>query len=100
MKEPFKNDKHHLAIYQQFAANWGIKDLESLVKNYDIYELNAFLPEVPTDNEKKILQSLIGTSSPSGYMDYQRSTNTFELIMQWRENTNNLGTEPYFLKRE
>ena len=99
MQEPFKNESHLIAEYRTFAEIWEIDDLESLVKLYDIYELYTFLPENPSGKEKKILQSLIGITTPSGYMDYQKSNNTFELIMQWREKTDNLGEDETFLSR-
>ncbi len=100
MEDPFKNDRHHIDMYKSFAEEWHISDLESLVKYYDIYELRTFLPETPTQAEKQTLGDLIGVTTPSGYMDYQKSNNTFELIMQWREKTGNLQKDKTFLNRD
>ncbi len=50
-----------------------------------------FFPPKPTEKEKAALQRLIGVKGETyGYMDYVKSNNTFELIMQWREATDNL----------
>jgi len=95
----FKHDQHHINDYKRFSEKWGGLDLTKLVTYYDIYELTAFLPPNPSDKEKEILQKLIGTTSPSGYLDYQKSNNTFELIMQWREMSDNLGNNENFLER-
>jgi hypothetical protein len=84
------NDAHHWQDYVNFCQRYGISDVENFVKLYDIYELTAFMPPYPTEKEKKVLQELVGVQTESGYMDYQRSNNTFELIMQWREKTENL----------
>ncbi len=83
----FEHDQHHLAQYQAFASLYGIENLEQLVKLYDIFELVAFMPANPTNRQKEALQELIGVEAPLGYMDYYRSGNTFELIMQWQEKT-------------
>jgi len=81
------NDQHHLDKYTAFCQLYGISDIKSVVQLYDIYELVSFLPAYPNESDKKALQQLIGVSSSSGYMDYTKSTNTFELIMQWQEQT-------------
>ncbi len=83
--EVLKHDLHHLDKYKAFCALYGIEDLVQFVKLYDIFELVSFLPAQPTEEEKRILHELIGVQNESGYLDYQRSTNTFELIMQWQE---------------
>ena len=98
MKE-FKHDQHHIKDYKEFSEKWGGLDMEKLVEYYDIYELTAFLPPNPSDKEKEVLQKLIGITSPSGYLDYQKSNNTFELIMLWREKSGNLGNNENFLNR-
>lgn len=100
MENPFKNEKHHIELYKKFAEEWELTDLETFVQYYDVHELSSFLPINPTNNEKEILKSLIGVTTPSGYMDYQKSNNTFELIMQWREKTDNLGENNNFLSRD
>lgn len=81
------NDQHHLAKYEAFCTLYGIEEVKTVVKMYDIYELVSFLPAFPSESDKEALQGIIGASAASGYMDYARSTNTFELIMQWQEKT-------------
>lgn len=83
--DQFEHDQHHLDKYKAFAELYGIDDLEKLIKLYDIFELVSFLPANPTEKQKQLLQELIGVEAPLGYMDYYRSGNTFELIMQWQE---------------
>jgi hypothetical protein len=74
-----------------FCKAYEIQDMESLDRLYEIDELILFLPPQPTDSEKRILQELIGLQGETyGYMDWVKSNNTFELIMQWREQTGNL----------
>jgi hypothetical protein len=75
----------------QFCQTYGIPDMESLDRLYDIDELILFLPPQPTDSEKRVFQELVGLQGETyGYMDWVKSNNTFELIMQWREKTSNL----------
>ncbi|MGB0523445.1 MAG: hypothetical protein ACPGJS_10825 [Flammeovirgaceae bacterium] len=81
------NDQHHLDKYQAFCDLYEIQDIKTVVRLYDIYELVAFFPASPSDSDKKALQELIGTQTPAGYLDYTRSTNTFELVMKWQEKT-------------
>jgi hypothetical protein len=97
--ENFKHDQHHLEKYIQFFEKWELQDFENFVKYYDIYELTAFLPPNPSSKEKETLKNLIGTTTESGYLDYQKSNNTFELIMQWREKTGNFGDDNIFLNK-
>ena len=89
-----QNDSHHLHQYEAFRQLYNLPNLEQLVQLYDIYELVCFLPANPTEHEKQVLQELMGAAADSGYLDYQRSTNTFELIMSWMEQTGNLGHIP------
>jgi hypothetical protein len=78
-------------VRSSFLQNYAIADVEALEKLYELDELILFLPMQPTDKEKQALQMLIGTIGETyGYMDYVKSNNTFELIMQWRETTGNL----------
>jgi hypothetical protein len=75
-----------------FCQRYEIEQVEKVADLYEIDELLAFLPTYPTDSEKKALQALLGVvwiDSFYGYLDWQKSTNTFELIMQWREKTGN-----------
>ncbi len=92
-RENIKHDLYHLDKYKAFCALYNIIDVENFVKLYDIFELVSFLPAHPTEAEKEALQELVGVMNDSGYLDYQRSTNTFELIMQWQEK---LGTFGYY----
>jgi hypothetical protein len=87
--EELKHDQHHLDKYRAFCDLYGIEDFVQFVRLYDIYELVSFLPAQPTEAEKRLLNELNGAVAESGYLDYQRSTNTFELIMQWQERTGN-----------
>lgn len=78
-------------IETQFCKAYGIEDIDKFLSLYDIGELILFLPPCPTESEKKALQQLLGIQGVTyGYMDWVKSNNTFELIMQWREQTGNL----------
>jgi hypothetical protein len=77
--------------HAQFCQAYGIQDMESLDRLYEIDELILFLPPNPTVTEKTTLHELIGLQGETyGYMDWVKSNNTFELIMRWREQTGNL----------
>jgi hypothetical protein len=82
------HDLHHLDKYLTFCELYGIEDVEKFVKLYEIDELLCFMPHSPNEKEQKALQDLVGVESQMGYMDYERSNNTFELIMQWQEKMN------------
>lgn len=79
------NEEHWLAQYRAFAELYEVEKFDQLVALYNVYELTCFMPANPTAAEKQIFNNLIGVTTESGYMDYQRSNNTFELIMQWQE---------------
>jgi hypothetical protein len=83
--DSLRNDAHHLDKYKAFCELYEIKDFEKFVRLYDIYELTCFLPAQPDHRDKVLLNELNGVTAESGYLDYTRSTNTFELIMQWQE---------------
>ncbi len=85
----FPNDRDRLPLYEDFCQRYGIRDYSTVIKLYDVDELNSFLPPKPSQEDRQALQNLIGVQSSSGYVDYARSTNTFELIMQWQEKTGN-----------
>jgi len=93
---PFELEKHRLDRYRAFAETYGISDFETLVRLYDIDDLEAFLPPQPTAEEKMTLNALIGLRGVEGYMDYVKSNHTFELIMQWQERTGNQGHTAMF----
>lgn len=99
---PFEIEKHRLDRYRLFSDAYDLKesDFSTLVDLYDIDELLSFMPPKPTSNEKAVFQELIGVTGVSGYIDYRKSNNTFELIMQWRERTNNLDGYGFKIKSE
>jgi hypothetical protein len=73
-----------------FLQSYDIADPESFNQLYEIDELVLFLPPQPTPAEKQALHEVIGVLGENyGYMDYVKSNNTFELIMQWKEKTGN-----------
>jgi hypothetical protein len=77
--------------HRQFCQAYGIEDPVRFTRLYELDEILLFLPPQPTDEEKHVLGELIGTLGVTyGFMDYVKSNNTFELIMQWREKTGNL----------
>lgn len=75
--------------YTLFCQRWNIEDVKKVEKMYHLEDLKSFLPDEPTEEDKIALNSVLGASFDDfyGYIDYQKSTNTFELIMQWREKT-------------
>lgn len=76
----------------KFCQSYGIKDAARFDELYEIDEIVVFLPPEPTDTEKSALLQVFGAQGVTyGYLDYQKSNNTFELIMQWREITGNWG---------
>lgn len=96
-KHPFELEKHRLDRYKAFAERYGISDLETFVELYEIDELEGFLPPEPSDTEKSVLNELVGVKGTAGYMDYVKSNHTFELIMQWQEQTGNHAQTALFL---
>jgi hypothetical protein len=87
--DPLQLEAHRLPQYRNFATRYGIEDFERFVALYDIDDLEAFLPESPSESEKKILAALIGVEGVKGYMDWVKSNHTMELILQWQEITGN-----------
>ena len=84
-----KNSEQNINGYALFCQQWNIDDIKKVEEMYHLEDLKAFLPDEPTEKDKIALNSVLGASFDNfyGYMDYQKSTNTFELIMQWREKT-------------
>lgn len=81
-------EKDRQAAYEDFARRYELPDAATLAHLYDINELNDFLPPQPNEEQKAIIQKLAGLEGmPSGYLDYRRSNNTFELLMQYTEAT-------------
>jgi len=89
-------EKARLPRYRNFCERYGIEQFEEVVALYDIDELVGFMPPYPSEEDKLALQQLIGTRGEAGYMDYRKSNNTFELIMQWQEKTGNFGQNALF----
>ncbi|MCS7018169.1 MAG: hypothetical protein RMJ87_03465 [Cytophagales bacterium] len=83
------NEAHWIEQYRAFADLYEVEKFDELVALYHVYDLICFLPATPTAEDKQVFNSLIGVTAESGYMDYQRSNNTFELIMQWQERRGN-----------
>ncbi|SDK40927.1 hypothetical protein SAMN05421823_102666 [Catalinimonas alkaloidigena] len=82
------SEQHRLPAYLAFADRYDIQDVATFIRLYDIDELTCFLPATPTDEEKRVLNALIGVEGVTyGYLDWIKSNNTFELLMQWQEQT-------------
>ena len=80
-------NESHLRFYETY----GIADTRLFSQLYEMDEVILFMPPQPSLREKEALQSLVGIQGETyGYMDFVKSNNTFELIMQWRERTGNL----------
>lgn len=94
--DPLVLEKHRLDQYRRFADAYQVEDFETLVKLYDIDDLQGFLPAQPSEKEKQILRELIGVTGVKGYIDYIKNNNTFELVMQWQEQTGNFGSALFF----
>jgi hypothetical protein len=99
MSTPLDHERERLPQYRNFCELYGLEDFEQVVTLYDIDELRSFLPDQPSQGEKVALQKLVGTTGVKGYMDYVKSNNTFELIMQWQEATGNHGNNALFFSQ-
>ncbi|MCI4669061.1 MAG: hypothetical protein MRZ79_13080 [Bacteroidia bacterium] len=97
-KSPLELEKHRLERYRNFALLYKLPEekFEQFVALYEISELEAFMTPEPTLKERQIFSELIGVQGVAGYMDYIKSNNTFELIMQWQEQTGNFGNSIFF----
>ena len=101
MSNEMQYEKERLPKYEEFCRRYGIEELEKVVDLYDVDELMSFVPAKPTQLEAQVMRELIGVRGQSGYMDYRKSNNTFELIMQWQEKTHNHDLNAMsFVKRE
>lgn len=98
IKRHLKIEAPRLHRYRNFAEKYGIEDFETFVAMYDVDELSQHLPEYPSAEEKEALPPLIGVAvqADAGYIDYRKSNNTFELIMQWQEKTGNFEQNAIF----
>ncbi len=81
-------------LLKEFCERYQLSNPQVVGRLYEIAELAQHMPKNPSPLEIKALQELIGVEGQSVYVDYVRSGNTFELIMQWREKTGNFGDEP------
>ena len=58
----------------RFCTTYGITDIATFDKLYEVEEIVLFLPANPTEVEKKALQELIGIKGLTyGFMDYVKS---------------------------
>lgn len=88
----YRYEGPRLDRYHQLADKWAIEDFDRLVELYDVDQLQQALPPEPNEEDRKTLNRLIGVTGEAGYIDQIKSGNTFELIMQFQENTGRFGT--------
>lgn len=92
--EALRHESHRLYRYRTFCRLYGIDDLptasrfQKFVSLYDVDELMSLLPTEPTLFQKITLNNLIGIKGLEGFMGYEKSNNTFELIQRWQEEIN------------
>ncbi|MDX2283721.1 MAG: hypothetical protein NW241_06140 [Bacteroidia bacterium] len=84
-------ERHRIGQYYRFAEIYEVQQLDLLVRLYDVDDLEAFMPPAPSPLEKQVFNELLGVQGVSGYMDWEKSANTLELILQWQERTGNHG---------
>lgn len=87
IKRHLEIEKPRLDRYRTFAERYEVEDFEKFVAFYDVDELARFMPPYPSDEDKAALKEVMGATGEVGYIDYRKSNNTFELIMQWQEKT-------------
>ncbi len=99
-KSPIELEKHRIEKYRNFATSYKVPEdkFESFVALYDIDELESFMSPNPSEKDCQVFSELIGVKGVQGYMDYIKSNNTFELIMQWQEQTGNFDHAIFFTK--
>lgn len=87
MKNALHHERLRLKDYERFANLYSIPDeqFRLFVHLYDIDELSANMPEYPTVQQREALQKVLGAEGISAYLDYYKTANTFELVMQWQE---------------
>jgi hypothetical protein len=102
MKSPLELEKHRLERYETFAEEYAIpkEKFETFVGLYEIDDLQSFLPPKPTGKQRQVLNELIGVKGVQGYMDYEKSQHTFELIMQWQEQMASFDHAIFFTKKD
>ena len=83
--EALQHESHRLYRYRTFCRLYGVDDFQKCVALYDVDELMSLLPTNPTIFQKFTLNSLIGIKALEGFMGYEKSNNTFELIQRWQE---------------
>jgi len=92
-------EKPRLPQYRNFCETYGLDHFEVVVALYDIDEVTSHLRRPPHEAQKSALQKLVGTTGVPGYMDYIKSNNTFELIMQWQEATQSFDDNAIFFTK-
>lgn len=97
---PLELEAHRLDRYQHFANRYQVQDFVQLVSLYEIDDLESFLPPQPNPFEQKVFNQLIGTLGETGYLDYEKSNHTFELIMSWQELTGNHANNAISFRKE
>lgn len=81
------NETHRLSRYQTFAKLYSVKNIDLLMQLYDVDELMKLMPLNPSIKQKRAFNDLLGVRGASGYLDYQKSNNTFEIVTRWLEKT-------------
>ena len=86
--EALQHESHRLYRYQTFCRLYAVDDFQKFVSLYDVDELMSLLPTNPSNFQKFILNNLVGTTGLEGFMGYEKSNNTFELVQKWQEQVN------------
>lgn len=81
------NETHRISRYRTFSRLYSINNFQLFVNLYDIDELLALMPTNPTPQQKHIFNSLIGVTGERGYLDYQKSNNTYAIVRQFQAET-------------
>lgn len=87
LKIQFPNDSERIEAYWDFAKIYEIPEdkFADFVRLYDINELENAMPKSPNSFQKKLFTKLIGVEGNAVYLDYFRSNNSFEIVMQFFE---------------
>ena len=86
--EALQHESHRLYRYQTFCRLYAIDNYQKFVALYDVDELMELMPTNPTRYQKYTLNQLVGIKGLNGFMDYEKSNNTFALIKRWQEHMN------------
>lgn len=87
MENALHHERLRLKDYERFAELYSIPEerFRLFVHLYDIDELQAAVPEYPTVAQREAFNKVLGAEGVSAYLDYYKTANTFELVMQWQE---------------